>query len=370
MTWRGVVHGLRRGALGTLLVGVITVLVLCVIEGAASFALSAYSFFVKPEPFMAAERVHTEYDELLGWRHIANADLKDLYGPGADLRTNSQRLRADYDYTPAVPAGKIRIVCSGDSFTLGYGVGNDDAWCARLQQMDSTIEGVNMGQAAYGVDQAFLWYRRDATWLQHDIQLFAFITSDFERMQDDNYGGYPKPVVRAVDGKLVVGNVPVPRTMANIPRRYRLRDAIGQLRVVAFAQAALHKLGIGSGDERLPLLSQEQVRASASLVFEELKKLNEAKGSQLVLLYLPRSGDETFQWSDPWRAFVGHEAERLGVPFIDLVPEVRQMPLDQVETLFLNGFSPGHYNVKGNEWVARLVYHKLAELHLVHGAGP
>ena len=42
------------------------------------------------------------------------------------------------------------------------GVGNDDVWCKLLESIDNRIETVNLGQGGYGVDQAYLWYKRNS----------------------------------------------------------------------------------------------------------------------------------------------------------------------------------------------------------------
>src|SRR5439155_1903766 len=111
----------------------------------------------------------------------------------------------------AVPDGKVRIICSGDSFTLGFGVDNTHSWCELLSSLEPRLETVNMGQGGYGVDQAYLWYKRDAAKIGHQAQLLAFVTDDFYRMQSSSFSGYGKPVLEVEDGRLVVKNAPVPR---------------------------------------------------------------------------------------------------------------------------------------------------------------
>ena len=107
-----------------------------------------------------------------------------------------------------VPPGKTRIVCSGDSFTLGYGVADTEAYPQQLESLDARLDVVNMGQGGYGVDQAYLWYERDATF-EHDIQVFAFITADLRRMRSSQFFGYAKPLLKLEDGVLVPSNTPL-----------------------------------------------------------------------------------------------------------------------------------------------------------------
>src|SRR5262249_57725400 len=97
-----------------------------------------------------------QYDPDLGWVTAPQKDLPDLDGPGMSVRTNAQGFRNTHAISLAVPAGKVRLLCSGDSFTFGYSVGNEHTWCQRLEALDPRFETVNLGVNGYGVDQAYL----------------------------------------------------------------------------------------------------------------------------------------------------------------------------------------------------------------------
>ena len=96
------------------------------LEGASSLVLFVHG--LRPP----AEGLHTEYDSLLGWVNKPNVYLPNLYGAGTYLRTNAQRFRSNHPVALQVPTGRVRAICSGDSFTLGYGMDNDHTWCERL----------------------------------------------------------------------------------------------------------------------------------------------------------------------------------------------------------------------------------------------
>ena len=177
-----------------------------------------------------AERIHTEHDPLLGWINKPNVDIRNIYGPGKHLRTNSQRFRNDVDFPTAVVPGRRRWICSGDSFTFGYGVGNAHCWCALLSARLPNVECVNMGQGGYGVDQAFLWYLRDGVKVEHDVLVFAFITGDFPRMVEVDPTGYPRPLLDIVNRQIVTKNVPVPQPSFMARRLPRYLGALRKLR--------------------------------------------------------------------------------------------------------------------------------------------
>jgi hypothetical protein len=211
------VIGINVAVLGMLLVGV---------EGLASFALLARDM---RKTSGLAERRHTKYDSDLGWVNGPGVHITDMYGPGVYLRTNAQGFRNDHDVDPAVPAGKFRVICSGDSFTLGFGVDNDHTWCHLLSVLDPRIEAVNMGQGGYGVDQAYLWYKRDGAKLATNLHLLAFVTEDFPRMQSDKFLGFGKPTLALEHDSLVVKNVPVPTRAYNLAvarEQYRQPEAV------------------------------------------------------------------------------------------------------------------------------------------------
>jgi len=100
------------------LVGNVLVLALILIltEGLASYILAARAMMGVSA---LAERKHTKYDPDLGWVNKPNVYLPDMYGPGVYLQTNSQGFRNNNAIDIAVPSGKFRLICSGDSFTLG-----------------------------------------------------------------------------------------------------------------------------------------------------------------------------------------------------------------------------------------------------------
>jgi len=190
----------------------VNIIILCIFlflfEGFSSYFLTGQKIL---ESNVISERIHTEYDEELGWVNLPNMHVNNMYGPGISLTTNYQRYRNLVDFDMKVPADKVRIICSGDSFTLGYGVDDDNNWCQLLSTISDILETVNMGQGGYGVDQAYLWYERNKTKLEHDVQIFAFITPDFHRMQSDTFFGFGKPYLAMQNEKLIQMNYPVPR---------------------------------------------------------------------------------------------------------------------------------------------------------------
>jgi len=344
---------------------VIFSLVLVVVEGLASYALTFRGIMTT---YFLAERQHTKYDSVLGWVNEKNVDIRDMYGPGVYLRTNSQGFRNNHDFETAVPEGKYRIVCSGDSFTLGYGVDNDHTWCHLLGTFDPRLETLNMGQGGYGVDQMYLWYKRDGAKFEHQVHLLAFITDDFERMQSDTFlQYYGKPLIDIENGKLVVKNVPVPRWPYK--HSWLTENALPNLRRLHTVEL-LERVGsrLRFADTRSPTASEkeriERVKNVLVKIFEDLKRFNAEPSNKLVLVYFP-TPYELQGGSQEWIKFIEKESQDLGIPLINVLSTFRSLPPSQALSMLIPEgqlnypYAAGHLNDEGNKFVAEVIYQEL-----------
>jgi hypothetical protein len=100
-------------------------------------------------------------------------------------------------------------------------------------------------------------------------------------------------------------------------------------------------------------------------VFEELRELHRARGSRLLLVYLPMRADGAAGPADGWRGYLAAELARREIPYLDLVPEVRRLGEDEREALFIPPGAldfpgaEGHYTAAGNRLVAGLLLEAL-----------
>lgn len=333
----------------------LTLLLFFLVEGASS-TLLFISRLHEEIAKVPRERIHTHYDSLLGWVGIPNLDLPDVYGPGKWMKTDSRGFRDDGDVGERVAPGKLRVICSGDSFTLGYGVDNDHTWCGLLSEMDPRLETVNMGQGGYGLDQAYLWYARDGAKLDQDVLIFAFITEDFRRMQRREFQGFGKPVLKLSDGVLVTENVPVPRQNYLLQWLSQNGSLFDSLKTVELSRKILGT----SGSRKEPDMPNNSETWKVVLqIFKELERMSASKGSTLVLVSLPDAADSWVDKSDHWRGTLSREATAEGVAYFDLVDAIRQLPEERVRSLFNQD---QHYNEAGNQWVAETILQKLLTL--------
>ena len=333
---------------------------LLIIEGASSFVLVADEF-AAPKP-ATSERGYTDYDTLLGWIARRGFTDQNLYGTGISLRTNKQGFRSDHEIARRVPAGRIRVICSGDSFTLGWGVDDEHPWCTQLERMHPIIEAVNMGQAGYGVDQAYLWYKRDGRPLDHDAHVFAVIDQDFYRMMDGAYLGYGKPALSVEADTIRVDNVPVPRWSYRVPglasSLFHQRASMGRLATARLVERVRVRLAPSGYIAR-----DSVIWSVADHVLADLARINRAKNSRLVVVYLPTLKDRVGSGTARWRQRLGSAAARHDFLFVDLFEDFRRERASFLDSLFLSWDRYGHYSNEGHAWVAKRVYpHLVAAL--------
>jgi len=342
-------------------IGFVSLVFFFLLEGAASTALVARAVWQRQEDVNITEERHTRFDAELGWVSIPNTSLPDFYGPGKHLTTNDRGFRGSARIDSRIPEGRERLICSGDSFTLGHGVGDADTWCAQLAALEPSLETVNMGQGGYGIDQAFLWYAAEASDLDRSAHVFAFIGDDFFRMQRDHFLGFSKPVLSLVGGVLHVENTPV--SSRNAVTRWLVQN--GNL----FAElASVRVLGGLAGhlarDGSAGVPSVEATWQLAEAVFDSLASDNARRGAQLLLVFLPTPWDYDTELYARWRRLAGEYATRENRAFLDLVIELRALSPSEAASLFIPEGQIGapHFNEAGNAWAATHILDRLKVL--------
>jgi hypothetical protein len=122
----------------------------------------------------AQGRSLVQLDPELGWVHAANY-RGELYS------TNSRALRGMREYADQPPSGVLRVAAFGDSFVFSNEVSDRDAWPARIEALDPSIEILNYGVGGFGTDQALLLMRRHLEDLDPDLVILGFPEVDYAR---------------------------------------------------------------------------------------------------------------------------------------------------------------------------------------------
>jgi len=342
---------LAKTAKGLLRLGLMTLIVFVVLEGLSSVVIFGYELLFKSRPGLAS-RAHVDFDAELGWTNRPDFEIADFYGPGLHFATNSRSFRNREEFTDAVPEGKVRVVCVGDSFTLGIGVENGHSWPAFLAETEPRFEALNLGEAGYGVDQAYLKFVRDTAGLEYDVVVFAFIYDDFLRMRSRKFCGYGKPVLEIVDGRLETANVPVPKPSGLARFLSKRADAVNGLRSVQIGKRAARRV--------LPRPTVEEggvdMLGVSMRVFREVAEIARAKEATPVFVFLrqvARSKHEALEWGET----LGREFEAAGLAYLDLAGEMDRLDAAEVETYFDRTWF--HYTEAGNRFVAGRILDRL-----------
>ena len=342
---------------------------LIVIEGVSSILYVVLTEFGPGGTTATLSGPSMRFDSELGWTIVPCFHETSYFAPGVPLRIDAMGFRGSHEVATNVPPGRLRILCSGDSFTFGEGVGDDQTWCRKLESGDPRFETVNAGVSGYGVDQMYLAYLRRGLQMSYDVQLLAFIPDDLRRMQLTSLGGYEKPILRIKDDRLESLNVPlrehssITRWLSRKPnplRQFRLLAMLGNL-------ADWIVTSRSSGGINEPTESQ---RAIVHKVIASLQAFNEHKKTLLVLICLPTRAEYAYgEPSLPWRNLVAKISSEQGIPFIDLVDDFNQLPVTMRDGMFIWPESvhyfadaPGHYNDQGNEYVAGMIFKKLSTI--------
>jgi hypothetical protein len=338
------------------------------LEGVCS-ALFAIHSLLAPKTGRTLAGASIRFDSELGWSGVPNFYQPNYYAPGVGLRTNSSGFRGDREFTTKAPAGRVRVICSGDSQTFGDGVGNGHTWCQVLESLNPRLETLNMAETGYGVDQMYLSYKRNAAAMDHDVQLLAVITDNFRRMQVDNMGGYGKPVLTLRNGEIAIDRTAVGRRSAvhfwalkpNPLREFRSITLASDL-ATSIVTRRRHPFSYGPNADQA---------ATIGKVLDDLNTLNHAKHSVLVVVYLPTKPADYDPGgpSEPWRKFMLAECSKRRIPFVDLIGGFQKLPVTMKDGMYISPGAthyfaevPGHFDDEGHYYVAQGVYSRLTSM--------
>ena len=170
-------------------------------------------------------------DSLLHWKNIVldqrqgmasqNLDSRFAYDPllgytqrpgyaAADLTYDRNGFRTMPPVADGVPDGPP-ILATGDSYTQGDEVPDDQTWPAYLQAIVGR-RTINAGVAAYGFDQTVLRTEQLAARVKPSVVVVGFIADDLRRAEMSRTWGTEKPYFTVKGEELELHNVPVPKS--------------------------------------------------------------------------------------------------------------------------------------------------------------
>jgi hypothetical protein len=155
----------------------------------------------------------TGQDPVVGWVNVQEV--------------NAAGMRDDREHEVVPPAGILRVAAFGDSFVFGSDVALPETWSRQITALDPSVEVLNYGVGAYGLDQAFLRYRQVGREYHPHVVLLGFMSENIARnvnvfrafyTQWYRHVIFTKPRFAVRDGELVL----LPNPLSTIEDHERL----------------------------------------------------------------------------------------------------------------------------------------------------
>ncbi|MBS0517569.1 MAG: hypothetical protein JSR90_02695 [Proteobacteria bacterium] len=286
------------------------------------------------------------YDSRLGWEPIPSVSGTLM---GKAFSVSALGMRDHHLQGPA--ATGPAILALGDSFTEGFGVGNDETWPADLERLTGR-RVFNGGVRGYGIDQMVLRAERLVPRLKPQTVVVAFIADDTTRTALSVRDSMGKPYFVPVGERLDLRNVPV-QTAFQSPWLVRARDILGYSRLLDVVMTRLDALELWYGD--VVRTGADPALVSCQLM-ERLGALLRREHVEGLVVALP----ESLGWSDPVGGAGGHAAvsavlscaARAGLRTLDTFAAFEKAGARRdPDSLYANY----HLNERGNALTARLI---------------
>lgn len=208
------------------------------------------------------------------------------------VSSNSEGFRGTREYSVAKPSGVFRAVVLGDSVVNGYGVEDEQTFCALLEKKLSSTrpaEVLNMGIAGFCNAEELIQLQHVGLRYEPDLVILGYFVNDhFENLISDLF--------LLKDGKLTRNPHPPDAAI-------RLRDRLSRVPgytflcqhsyLVSFLRSRAsglfrNKAGTkhGAGDYLGFEVTEQQIALTAALVDEIIKTCSD-RGIRLVILNIP-----------------------------------------------------------------------------------
>lgn len=308
---------------------------------------------------LKTEGSHLAPDPLLGW----------VLAPGG--RSADGRYAASAEGVRSARAGERaaerpaerRVALVGDSFTFGVDVGYEDTWGRQLERaLGPGVQVLNFGVEAYGVDQAYLRYRRDARPWRPDVVVLGLIDHDLYRTMAVyfflSFPGWDYPFAKPrldarVGGDLAVLNAPLPA-----PEAIAATPAIGALPFVdrepgyradewsdhPLDHSYLHRFLVSKYRDatRTPAPATTPMLALNREIVRDFARQVRADGARPIVVYFPSDRNFRQLARDPnWKSIGQTMLDGSGVPWVDTTPCLLPLaPHDRFPADGRNHFTP------------------------------
>jgi|GEM_PF-6990630 len=318
-----------------------------------------------------------EYNSHYGWFHKKSfMTWIETQEYATQMRINSKGLRGkEYDYEKA--PGTKRIIILGDSYTFGLGVNEDETFSAKLselfQKSGAKTDVINMGVNGYGTDQEYLLLSEEGIKYSPDAAVcMFFVGNDIQNNNSSLQYGKQKPYFTIESGELVLRNYPVPEVKEASPVEKEPVSVTGvqseprgriNIPLKAFFQNhsyayiflrlrynfLLYKLGIRKTEDS-PVLGNGSTLTEA--IFLKMREFCDAHSIKLLVVLIPTQGQIIgIEKNGVQRHFIEY-ARKNNINYLDLLGPMKGRR-------DLHFVIDSHANVKGNAFIAQILYNRL-----------
>jgi hypothetical protein len=239
----------------------------------------------------------------------------------------------------------------------------------QLRQKFPGFEVFNLAHRGYGTDQALLTFQQ---WHAPSPLKFVFLMFSENDVIENNrvfqYDKY-KPRFDVVGGRLVLGNVPVPRTSGweQPTRDTTAIEEMESLKRLLFRSHLLHDLSFRwylaiqdtgpskprAGDTFEADDVHDLIRTQA--ILKALKAEVSERGGELVVIAIPSKKQFVLRAHQPHQTWLGPFLRTLDVAYFDLGPDFQQARFRAYHRIGT------HWNAYGNTVAAESIYRYLKE---------
>lgn len=252
------------------------------------------------DPVRPADRVEFVVDQETYWR--VRPDQADRGEPSVTV--NAQGFRGTEDVGPRQD-GQRRVFSLGDSYTWGFGVGDNETYAAQLEEMSQgRLEVINGGTPGWGTFQFRVRLERWLDELEPEVVVVFLNTADILRQPYANPDREREFLRRSAFRNNIRRFSKIITVSVRLLERYRLQR---QNRQVANA------VPMGNAGGVRPELYARLLEADTQRL-EEMVAMTRARGASFVLVAWPQQIPETDAFMAAMRAF----AEAQDIQYVDM----------------------------------------------------
>ncbi len=359
--------------LSALLIGLAVLLVL---------ELVARIFF--PAPKLRKEpQVQIMLDARMGYRNKPNQDAFEMDAP---VHINAMGFRGP-EFEPERQPGSLRILGLGNSITFGSGLADHETWIAYLEgRLKAAYPGrvaevINAAMEGFTIRQYVPFLERVLPKVKPDVVLLAAAFRDlhFHPRMGQLEGKVDPEAWKAIKKKLDESSVKLVhidqapfkekliRWTKNGIRRWRTayvlyeiaEDVKNHFRPASFVKWERSFL---SGEETEPIRAR---RVEANKTLGMMLELCEKHGAKLGFISFPIYEQILRDYPDStWPAIVADGCEQRGIPYLDLLPAIREQYRNHGKSVFLP-YDTNHYTPRCHEALSEPVLEFLRSENLV-----